>query len=150
MTKQLRDQVQSPVSLEYFQERLSAGWKLKAIEWEKEDSTVPAAADAVAPEAGDEATPYGLQLEPESAHLEYNPQELGVLMAVLEMIVVEKGVSHIAEELNQRGYKTRGGAPWSSPAVFNLLPRLIDLGPHLLKSPDWQSRRNHLHTPQPS
>ena len=36
MLRHLRDSVQHPVSLDYFQERLSAGWKLKAIEWEKE------------------------------------------------------------------------------------------------------------------
>jgi hypothetical protein len=145
--RQLRDQVQKPVSIDYFQERLSAGWKLKAIEWEKEDDAAPAAGAAAGTAAGDAAAPYGTQVEPETAHLEYNPQELSVLMAILEMIVVEKGVSHIAEELNQRGYKTRVGTQWTSPAVFNLLPRLIDLGPQLLKSPDWQSRRNHLHIP---
>ena len=135
MLRHLRDSVQHPVSLDYFQERLGAGWKLKAIEWEKE---VEAPAEQP---ASTEPAPYGLELVPEAARLRENPYEIGALMTVLELIVVEKGVSYIAEELNQRGYKTRQGTPWTSPAVFNLLPRLIELGPDLLKSPEWQTRR---------
>jgi len=142
MLRHLRDSVQHPVSLDYFQERLSAGWKLKAIEWEKE---VEAPSEAsVRP---DQAAPYGMEIAPDASHLRHNSQEVGVLMTILELIVVEKGVSYIAEELNERGFKTRQGTPWTSPAVFNLLPRLIELGPDLLKSNDWQARRAHLHTP---
>jgi hypothetical protein len=144
MLRHLRDSIQQPVSLEYFQERLSAGWKLKAIEWEKE---VEAAPGAEAPRSGDEAAPYGFEIAPEPLRLRQNPSEMDVMMTILELIVIEKGVSHIAEELNGRGFKTRHGTPWTSPAVFNLLPRLIELGPHLLKSQDWQSRRSHLHAP---
>jgi hypothetical protein len=142
MLRHLRDSVQHPVSLDYFQERLSAGWKLKAIEWEKE---VEAPSEAASPP--EHEAPYGLEIAPDAARLRQNPHEVGVLMTVLELIVVEKGVSYIAEELNVRGFKTRQGTPWTSPAVFNLLPRLIDLGPDLLKSNDWQTRRSHLHTP---
>jgi hypothetical protein len=142
MLRHLRDSVQHPVSLDYFQERLSAGWKLKAIEWEKE---VEAPSEAAIPP--EHAAPYGLEIAPDASRLRHNPHEINVLMTILELIVVEKGVSHIAEELNLRGYKTRHGTPWNSPAVFNLLPRLIELGPDLLKSSDWQTRRSHLHAP---
>jgi hypothetical protein len=142
MLRHVRDSVQQPVSLDYFQERLAAGWKLKAIEWEKE---IEAPAETTAP--SEQPAPYGLEVAPEASRLRQNPQEIGVLMTILELIVVEKGVSYIAEELNLRGLKTRDGTPWTSPAVFNLLPRLIDLGPDLLKSGDWQERRSHLHAP---
>ena len=91
-----------------------------------------------------------MEIAPDASHLRHNSQEVGVLMTILELIVVEKGVSYIAEELNERGFKTRQGTPWTSPAVFNLLPRLIELGPDLLKSNDWQARRAHLHTPPAS
>jgi hypothetical protein len=139
MLRHLRDSVQHPVSLDYFQERLSAGWKLKAIEWEKE---VEVPSEVAAPP--DHEAPYGLEIAPDASRLLQNPHEIDVLMTVLELIVVEKGVSYIAEELNVRGFKTRQGTPWSSPAVFNLLPRLIELGPDLLKSNEWQARRGHL------
>ena len=145
MLRHLRDTVQHPVSLDYFQERLSAGWKLKAVEWEREVE-VPAET-AIPP---DQAAPYGLEIAPEASRLRLNPHEIDVLMTILELIVVEKGVSYIAEELNVRGFKTREGTPWTSPAVFNLLPRLIELGPDLLKSSDWHARRGHLHAPPAS
>lgn len=140
MLRHLRDTVQHPVSLDYFQERLSAGWKLRAVEWERE---VEVPTETAAPP--EQAAPYGLEITPDASRLRQNPHEIDVLMTILELIVVEKGVSYIAEELNVRGFKTREGAPWTSPAVFNLLPRLIELGPDLLKSSDWQTRRGHLH-----
>ena len=140
MLRHLRDTVQHPVSLDYFQERLSAGWKLKAVEWERE---VEVPTETAAPPEQAQAAPYGLEIVPDASRLRQNPHEIDVLMTILELIVVEKGVSYIAEELNVRGFKTRVGTPWTSPAVFNLLPRLIELGPDLLKSNDWQSRRGH-------
>jgi hypothetical protein len=140
--QRIRDNVQHPVSLDYFQERLSAGWRLRAIEWEREERLETGKAPPqVHHTEPPEPVPYGFQLESMNAQLEYNPRELSVLMAILEMIVLEKGISYIAEELNLRGYRTRLGTAWTSPAVFNLLPRLIDMGPRLLKSPDWQARR---------
>jgi len=135
--RHLRDQIQQPVSLDYFQQRIAAGWKLKAIEWEQEDGE-EAAGVLTLDEA---ASPFGLELVPETSHLRQKPEEVDILMTILELIVVEKGVSHIAAELNARGFTTRRGAPWTSSAVFNLLPRLIEAAPDLLKSKDWQTRR---------
>jgi hypothetical protein len=83
---------------------------------------------------------------PETARLQQNPEEAAVLLTILELIVVEKGVSHIAAELNKRGYATRGGKPWTSTAVFNLLPRLIEAAPDILKSDDWHAHRAKLKT----
>ncbi len=133
--RQLRDQIQSPVSLDYFQQRAAAGWTLKAIEWERAEE------EAGVREPGGTPSPYGLELVPETARLQQNPEEAEVLLTILELIVVEKGVSHIAAELNKRGYATRGGKPWTSTAVFNLLPRLIEAAPDILKSDDWHAHR---------
>ena len=141
--RQLRDQIQQPVSLDYFQQRSAAGWKLKAIEWERDESEETAAAPAL----GETPSPFGLELVPESARLLQKPEEVEVLMTILELIVVEKGVSHIAQELNARGFTTRRGAPWTSTAVFNLLPRLIEAAPDLLKSQSWQTRRANVKPP---
>ncbi len=65
-------------------------------------------------------------------------------MAMLELVVADKGAPLIAEELNQRGYRTRRGMRWTATAVFDLLPRMIELGPQLLTSADWQARRSQL------
>jgi hypothetical protein len=40
MMKYVRDRVQHPVSLDYFQERLAGGWKIETIEWSKDDGVV--------------------------------------------------------------------------------------------------------------
>lgn len=139
MPETVRDLMEHPVSLDYFQGRVANGWRLKAIEWEKDvaDDLAGASTQATAP-------PYGLAVVPETATLQPNPAEINVMMTILELIVVEKGVSYIADELNARGYKTRQGTRWTSPAVFDLLPRLIELGPDLLKRDEWKSRRPNL------
>jgi hypothetical protein len=62
-------------------------------------------------------------------------------MLILEQIVKEKRISEIANQLNLAGYRTREGTPWGPTAVFNLLPRLIEAGPSLLKSAAWRERR---------
>jgi hypothetical protein len=142
MMKYIRDRVQHPVSLDYFQERLAAGWKIEAVEWGKDDGIAPIeSAQAVEP---GEAAPYGLEVVSESLQLKPNPQEIAVLLTILEMVVLDKGAPLIAEELNQRGYRTRRGTRWTAPAVFDLLPRMIEMGPQLLTSADWQLRRIHL------
>jgi hypothetical protein len=144
MMKYVRDRVQHPVSLDYFQERLAAGWKIETIEWGKDDGIPVPDTAATAPAAGDEAAPYGLEVVSESLQLKQNPQEIAVLLTILEMVVQDKGAPSIADELNQRGYRTRRGARWTAPAVFDLLPRMIEMGPQLLTSADWQARRLHL------
>lgn len=135
--RQIRDQIQSPVSLDYFQQRTAAGWTLKAIEWERADEGTVPKLEGMPP-------PYGLELVPETARLQSDPQEAEVLLTILELIVVEKGVSHIAAELNKRGYAKRDGKPWMLMAVFNLLPRLIEAAPDILKSEDWHAHRARL------
>jgi hypothetical protein len=73
--------------------------------------------------------------------LEPNPLERTVLLLILEKIIREKRVTEIASELNEEGMRTRRGSPWTPSAVFDLFPRLIEAGPSLLKSADWQQRR---------
>jgi recombinase len=134
--RQLRDEVQSPVSLDYFQKRMADGWTLTAIEWEKqgEEDAGPVLPEGI-------AAPYGIAVVPDTARLQPRTEEVEVLQTILELIVVEKGVSQIAAELNNRGFATRSGKLWTSTAVFNLLPRLIEAAPEILKRDDWQERR---------
>lgn len=135
----IRDRVQEPITIEYFQHRLSEGWKLKAVEWEKE-ADVLAGSD----EERTQDVPYGLEIAADAERLRQNTEEISVLLAVLEMIVTEKRLSLIADELNIRGYRMRSGTRWTPMAVFELLPRVIDMGPELLKSSEWRQRRERI------
>jgi hypothetical protein len=133
---QLRDEIDGSISLDYFTKRTHAGWKLKAVEWEKAEDAAgqPTPIEKLPP-------PYGIEVIPDTARLQSQPEELEVLRTILELIVVEKGVSQIAADLNERGFTMRGGKPWTSTAVFDLLPRLIETAPEILKRDDWSARR---------
>jgi hypothetical protein len=114
---------------------------LAAIEWVRE---VEKSGDE--PELQHDSTikaevPYGLEVAESGLALIPNPLETAVLLLILERIVKEKRIGEIANELNRNGYRTREGTPWSAPSVFNLLPRLIEAGPELLKSPVWRELR---------
>ena len=60
------------------------------------------------------------------------------------MIVEDSPLSRVADELNRRGFKTRKDEPWTPAALFNLLPRMIQLGPKLFASEQWVTRRQRL------
>ncbi len=140
MQKSIRDVITGELSLQYFVERFRDGWKVASIEWVREAEQ----ADAVTPALNlvnvPATVPYGLQVSNDGVLLE-NPLEATVLMLILDQIVREKRIQEIAVELNAQGYRTREGTPWSATEVFNLLPRLIEAGPTILKSTAWQHLR---------
>lgn len=132
MAERMRDIVTGELTLDYFVRRASEGWRLATIEWVRE---APAAADReTSDRVLDAEVPYGLRVAEGIPTLEENPFESAVLLLILDQIVHEKRVTEIAEELNLRGFQRRGGGAWSAAAVFELLPRLIEAGPTLLKS----------------
>jgi hypothetical protein len=63
---------------------------------------------------------------------------------MMELTVQDGPYSAIAEELNQRGYRTRQGMRWTPISVFQMLPRLIEVGPKIFASDEWQERRKRL------
>lgn len=146
MTQRSRDLVGGPLSLDYFMRRAADGWTLTAIEWVREvevpegASKVPALEVKVEPEE----IPYGLRIGEDGLHLEPNPVETTVLLLILEKIVMEKRLTQIADDLNNRGFRTRRGTHWTPPVIFDLLPRLIEAGPKLLKSSEWHQRRSEI------
>ena len=85
--------------------------------------------------------PYGFRIAQDGTHLEPNPEEMQVLYVILEEIVRDRRFSQIADELNRRKLRRRAGQAWTSPAVFDLLPQLIEAGPLLTKSEEWRRRR---------
>lgn len=142
MTQRIRDLVTGELTLDYFVQRSAAGWKVASIEWVRETASEMAEpVHASEGSATTEPVPYGLQIAKDGRYLEENPLEATVLMLILEQIVKEKRISEIAIQLNHEGHRTREGGPWSPTAVFNLLPRLIEAGPSILKSRSWSERR---------
>jgi len=65
-------------------------------------------------------------------------------LQLMELIVQEGSYAHIADEINRRGFRTRQGARWTAISVFETLPRLIEVGPQLFQSEEWQKRRQHI------
>jgi hypothetical protein len=146
MKQQMRDVVTGEITLDYLVKRSADGWKIASIEWVRESAEegAPVVAENQAVLTAKEVTavPYGLQVAPDGSHLEENPFEASILLLMLEQIVREKRVTEIASQLNLAGYTTRQGEPWDATAVFNLLPRLIEVGPAVLKSHVWTERRS--------
>jgi len=110
------------------------GWKLVAVEWERE-----------LPESGEskpaEEIPFGLQVAKDAARLEENPVEQEILFLMMELTVQDGPYSAIADELNRRGYRTREGFKWTAVSVFQMLPRLIEVGPRIFATREWQQRK---------
>lgn len=136
-TERVRQVVSSPPEAAELQQQIERGWKLVAVEWERELET---AEDQL---PGD--VPFGLQIAAgEPQRLEDNPAEREVLFQLMELIVQEGSYARIAEEINRRGFRTRQGMKWSQVTVFEMLPRLVEVGPRVFQSPEWQKRRQHL------
>ncbi len=140
MTQRSRDLIAGQITLDYFVRKAAEGWTLAAVEWVREIEEAAVKAEPLDISAQTEEIPYGVQVS-EDGRLEQNPLEMTVLLLILEKIVKEKRVTEIANELNREGFKTRRSTPWSATAVFDLLPRLIEVGPKLLKTSGWPERR---------
>ena len=137
--ERLRESLATLPTLEHLTERLGAGWKLAAIEWERESVGPPETA------AGPltEEIPYGLRVSDDCSGLE-NVTERQIVIIALDMIVDDRPLSQVADELNRRGYTQRDGDPWTPTALFVLLPRMIEIGPRLFTSSDWSTRKQRL------
>jgi hypothetical protein len=91
-----------------------------------------------------EEIPYGVQVAEDCSRLVENPAEMQILMTALNMIVDDHPMSRVADELNARGYRTRKGDKWAAASVFNLLPRMIEVGPRVFTRDEWIDRRQRL------
>lgn len=137
--ERLRQVISGPFGSDDFKQRLEEGWQPVAIEWEREMAVEANAQTAPAPEV-----PFGLQVAGDCSHLEENPTEREVLFQIMELTIQDGPYSGIAEELNRRGFRTRQGKRWTPVSVFQMLPRLIEAGPGILNSDEWQQRRQRL------
>ncbi len=137
-TERIRQETPGSVRPEDLARQAEQGWKLVAVEWERE---LPESEEA-APRP--EEVPFGLQVAKDAPQLEPNPIEQEILFLIMELTIQDGPYSFIAEELNRRGYRTRRGMKWTPISVFQMLPRLIEVGPRIFATQEWQERRARL------
>jgi len=138
MIERIRESVSGPLNQAELQTRQAEGWKLVAVEWERER------ADVEPPPEPEAEVPFGLKVSGDCAHLEEDPSEREVLVAMMELTIQDGPYSFIADELNRRGFRTREGVRWTPVSVFQMLPRLIEVGPQIFHSEEWQRRRDRM------
>ncbi len=137
--QRVREVPSGPLSPDYVSQKAKDGWKLTAVEWEREvDET------GAQPGPLTEDVPYGLRVSADCKQLEENPAEKQALIQMMDLIVQDAPLSLVAEELNRKGHRTRAGANWTPGSVFDMLPRLIQVGPRIFSSAEWSARTRHL------
>ena len=137
--ERIREIVKDSLTAEYLRQKTDAGWRLVAVEWQREVE-----AEAEQRPEFIEDVPFGLRVAADCQHLEEDPTERDILVLMMDLIVQDQPLSKVADGLNQAGFRTRQGSPWSPVSVFNMLPRLIEVGPHIFSSEEWMARRDRL------
>ncbi|MGH9734155.1 MAG: recombinase family protein [Candidatus Acidiferrales bacterium] len=140
----IREMVKGPVDVSYIRERQAQGWRLVALEWDAASAPGEQTAGSGSTEITLEEAPFGTRVVAASQKLEENPSEMEFLLSMMELIIQDISLTKVAEELNQRGFRTRRGVDWGPVAVFNMLPRLIELTPRIFASAEWTKRRKRL------
>ena len=136
-TERIRQTVSGRLTLEDIEKFQKQGWTATAIEWQRE-----VAGEEAEPRV--QGPPYGLRVGDDCLRLEENPDEARVLVTMMELMIQDGPYSSIAQELNRRGYATREGSRWNPVSVFKMLPRLIEAGPKIFSSEEWQRRRQQV------
>jgi hypothetical protein len=134
--ERMRETLWGPLTAEHLEDRAAQGWRPVAVEWERE------AEGSAAAEAHE--VPYGLRVSRDCLHLETHPEEMRAMRLAMEVIVDDGTLSQAAEAMNRAGLRTRAGSAWTQTAVFNLLPRLIEMGPKIFSTEEWMARRGRL------
>ena len=137
--ERIRESMEGNLDPEYLKQRQQGGWRLVGVEWERELET-----DAPREAMTTEDAPFGTRVSGDCEHLEENPPEMQFLLSMMELIIQDISLTKVAEELNKKGFRTRKGEDWGPVAVFNMLPRLIELTPRIFKSQEWVERRKQL------
>ncbi len=137
--ERIREVVTGSVDLDYMRQKTEAGWKLVAMEWRRE-----IAGEEIEQPIIVEEIPYGLRVASDCSRLEEDPNERAVLVQMMELIVQDYSITLVASELNKRGLRAREGGYWTPVSVFNMLPRLIEVGPHIFNSDEWETRKARL------
>lgn len=142
--EKLRDVVSGPFSTDVVQQRTAAGWQLVALEWRRELPDTEAPTESAFPEE----IPYGLRISDDCKRLEVHPEENKVLMLMMELLAQDFSYSSIVSDLNEKGFRRRDGRTWTRVDVFNMMPRLIEVGPRIFHSKEWEQMRGQLMRPR--
>ena len=136
--ERVRDVISGPFSPDIIKQRSATGWQMVSIEWRRElpDSETPTEGGVFS-----EEIPYGLRISDDCLRLEVHPQEHQALMMMMEGLVQDFSYSAIVSDLNEKGFRMRNGHSWTRVAVFNMIPRLIEVGPRFFNSDEWDKRR---------
>ena len=137
--ERMREVLSGPLTSAHIDQKAADGWKAVAVIWERQ-----AASGQPEPTDVAEDVPYGLKISENCLELEQDIQEKEALLVMLEMIIQDKPLSEIADSLNQRNFRTRHDTKWTPGAVFDMLPRLIEVGPRVFTSEEWVVRRGRL------
>src|ERR1039457_6100548 len=135
--ERIRDVISGPFSPEVIRQRTTAGWQLVSLEWRRE---LPAS-ETPTKGAFDVNIPYGLRISDDCQRLEVDPVENRVLMLMMELLGQDFSYSNILGHLNGQGFRMQGGRTWNRIAVFNMMPRLIEVGPRLFSTEEWRKVR---------
>lgn len=135
--ERIRDVISGPFSEEIVKQRTATGWQLVSLEWRRELPYSEQPTEG----AFHEEIPYGLRISEDCQRLEVDPKENQALLQMMEMLVQDFPFSSIVSDLNEKGFRTREGRRWTPVAVFNMIPRLIEVGPRLFSTAEWETRR---------
>jgi hypothetical protein len=138
--ERIRDVISGPFSPEVIRQRMAAGWQLVSIEWRRE---LPES-EILTQGTFSEDIPYGLRISDDCQRLEVDPVENRTLMLMMELLIQDFSYSSIVSDLNEKGLRMRDGRPWNRVAVFNMTPRLIEVGPRLFSTEEWNKARQRL------
>ena len=141
-TERIRQSASGTLTWDEIQKLQNQGWRLVALEWERD---APEGEARSGEDRGHEGPPFGLRVAEDASTLVEERSETEAAVAMMELIIQDGPYSSIAEELNRRGYRTREGLKWSPVSVFEMLPRLIDMGPRILSSENWHRRKQEHH-----
>jgi hypothetical protein len=134
--KRIREVVAGLPGPDYLRAKQEEGWRLVALEWERETED--------SERAPREEVPFGLKVADDCVHLEEDPDERQALRLMLDLIVDDEiPLSRVSNELNEKGFRTRSGSKWTQAAVFDMLPRLIESAPRIFSTDEWALRKRH-------
>jgi hypothetical protein len=137
--ERIRESLEGNLRPEHLKQRQQEGWRIVGVEWEREMEDDIERASVTVQDA-----PFGSRVSGDCEHLEENPPEMQFLLSMMELIIQDISLTKVAEELNKKGFLTRKGTEWGPVAVFNMLPRLIELTPRIFASQEWVERRKRL------
>lgn len=136
-TERWREPIAALPATETVDAKAKEGWRPVAIEWER-------GVRAGSEDSEKRPIPYGLRISSDCRHLEIDATEKDVMRTIMAMIAADHPLSKIASELNDQGFQTRAGSPWTQVQLFKLLPRIVEFAPEVLNESEWSASKKRL------